>query len=279
MRKDKEKSLPILKLISGALMVSFAIILKRKRDKIKNSDNDSPIYSTSKSFMAEDDTKKITWGYDIENGPDVWAELSPDFSAARYGKMQSPINITENETENSEDKVKINYKSMDFEVEDNGHTINFNPKESTNNIEFNNETYNLKNIHFHSNSENTLNLNSFDMEAHIVHKNDKGDILVVGVFINEGKKHNEIGDVFKKDKSVFKFNPLDLLPKENTFFTFLGSLTTPPCTENVRWIMFKDCIQINKEQLEIFRAKYNNNFRKVQELNGRKIYVSNNVII
>lgn len=188
------------------------------------------------------------------------------------GKRQSPINIeTEKVTEaKNYSKVKINFKNNILEkVENNGHTLDvFSKGESV----LDNRKFELKNLHFHSPSEHTINGEFYPLELHFVHQMENGEYAVVAVFAKEGQENKEFQKVLESVGKEEKNIDLEkLLPKKKEYYTYLGSLTTPPLTENVEWYVLKEPIEVSKSQIEQFNKFYIGNNRKVQDVNDRKI--------
>jgi len=217
--------------------------------------------------------KKAHWVYDGDMGPYNWGKIS---ATCAEGKSQSPINIiTKNVIELDLENVLAFHESckavLSHEV-DNGHAIKITP-EDDHGISINGEHYKLLQFHFHGRSENQIDGRQFDMEMHLVHQNAKGELAVVALMIEKGK-HN---DVYQNVVEHINGGDLDvatakLLPDDTShYYHFIGSLTTPPCSENVKWYVMKDTIKMSKKQIISFRVHHNYNYRPLQELNGRKI--------
>lgn len=194
------------------------------------------------------------------------------------GTFQSPINIDTNIVENDEEAgpVMPNYKMKKLEyVLDNGHAI----KGSVNGnyAIINNRKFELLQFHYHSLSEHQVDGKHYPIEGHFVHIANDGRLAVLGVFYVEGKHNAEFDKLLKnvsKNKKMKKSVDIDLnklLPVDKSYYHYLGSLTTPPLTENVEWYLFKEKVEISKEQIMRFKKYYNHNYRDVQKLNNRKI--------
>jgi carbonic anhydrase len=168
--------------------------------------------------------------------------------------------------------------AKESEVVNNGHTIQINIKED-NTLNYNGEKYQLKQFHFHTPSEHTIEKKSYPLEIHFVYKTENGKILVVGVMAKLGKANKELDKILnvapaeEGEKILDKnLNLNNLIPKDKRYITYSGSLTTPPCTEGVRWIVLKKPISISKQQLEKLKSVMANpNNRPVQEINSRWI--------
>lgn len=221
---------------------------------------------------------EVKWGYDGMLGPNFWSSIDGKYGTCKSGKSQSPIDLVWKRP-TKKGSLKVDYKQGKFGVIDNGHTIQVNvPIGSQMTIA--GHTYQLKSFHFHSSSEHTLSGNQLAMEVHFVHQDEKGLMAVVSAFIIEGADNPILGEIFNNkpsEKNVEKvvenmtFNPAHILPKIQTYYQYTGSLTTPPCTEGVNWVVLNTPVTVSKEQLLQFRKHYPKNFRPTQPLNGRKV--------
>lgn len=217
------------------------------------------------------------WGYSGHTGPAHWGELSPDFILAKTGKQQSPIDIRN--AQSARGILQIDYNPTTLEIVNNGHAIQLNYKKGSF-LKMDGATYELKQFHIHSPSEHTVNGEYFDMEIHLVHISDAGKIAVAGVLFKQGKKNVFLEKFWKMlpetpgerilDKTL-NLNAADVLPANKTYYAYDGSLTTPPCSEGVKWYVLSEPAEISAEQLAEFQKLYKGNFRPVQPLNGRII--------
>jgi carbonic anhydrase len=217
------------------------------------------------------------WGYSGEIGPDRWTAMKPEFAPCA-GRNQSPIDI-KNTIDAELKPVKFNYKAGGGEVINNGHAIQVN-YEAGSSITVDGIQFDLKQFHFHSPSENTINGKSFPLEAHLVHADKDGNLAVVGVVFDEGKANQVVeaawsrmpGSEGGKAALPAKVSATGLLPAGRDYYRYNGSLTTPPCTEGVRWIVMKKPMTVSKAQVEAFRATlgFANN-RPVQPVNAREV--------
>ena len=216
------------------------------------------------------------WGYSGENGPENWAKLTPEFGACT-GKNQSPVNITG--TIKADLKpLKFNYKAGESQILNNGHTVQV-VYDAGSTVVIDGVEYNLKQFHFHAPSENQITGKSFPMEGHFVHADKDGNLAVVAVMYKEGKENKALAKLWAhlpKEGEKIALTPagnaLDLLPQNHAYYRFNGSLTTPPCTEGVRWIVMKKPVFVSKSQIEAFKTimEHDNN-RPVQPANARTI--------
>lgn len=217
------------------------------------------------------------WGYSGHQGPDNWASLSADYSACS-GKNQSPINLT-GFIESEMQPIKFNYKTGGKEILNNGHTVQVNYKKGSS-ISIDGMEFNLLQFHFHAPSENHINGKSYPLEAHFVHADKNGHLAVVAVMFEQGSSNAELAKAWSKmpkhegDKSSFSglISAANLLPGNHDYYRFNGSLTTPPCSEGVRWFVMKDSVKASKAQIDSFKgALHSANNRPLQALNARMI--------
>lgn len=223
----------------------------------------------------------VHWSYEGEGGPLMWGKLNPDYAKCDIGERQSPIDIRDG-IHVDLDPLTFDYKPSRFSVIDNGHTIQVNLS-AGNYINVSGRTYELVQFHFHKPSEERVNGKSFEMVAHLVHKDSEGKLAVVAVLIERGKAQALVQSVWnnlplEKNQSVQALSSMDLgqiLPTRRDYYTYMGSLTTPPCSEGVLWLVMKESIEISPEQLAIFNRLYPMNARPIQKPSGRLIKESN----
>ncbi|MFZ6726742.1 carbonic anhydrase [Undibacterium sp. MH2W] len=221
------------------------------------------------------------WAYQGDNGPLSWGKLSPANAKCESGDRQSPIDIRDGIKVNL-DPIVFDYRSSGFNVVDNGHTIQVNVG-AGNYITVLGRNYELVQFHFHKPSEERVNGRSAEMVIHLVHKDADGKLAVVAVLIERGKPQSAVQQVWnnlplEKNQPQEAMAPLDLnqlLPAKRDYFTYMGSLTTPPCTEGVLWMVMKEPIELSSEQLAIFNRLYPMNARPIQKTSGRLIKESN----
>lgn len=217
------------------------------------------------------------WTYEGEEGPEHWGELNPDYELCSVGEAQSPIDITEAQALNLTD-IAFSYLPSALNIFNNGHTIQVQYDEGSS-IVYNEIQYNLVQFHFHTPSEHTVNGESFAMELHFVHQDANGGLAVVGVLLREGAENAEYAALFdnmpategEPEPTELTINAASLLPAEATYFTYGGSLTTPPCSQGVRWLVLTTPVEISAAQIEAFQAIFEMNARPVQPLNERDL--------
>ena len=217
------------------------------------------------------------WGYTDDTGPAFWGKLNPDYILCEDGTSQSPINF-DTVTQVDLANVAIFYEPSKVKFINNGHTVEGVYGEGSY-IELEGVRYNLEQFHFHAPSEHTVGGEHAALEVHFVHKNSEGNIAVLGVLFQEGSDSQELlpmaEALSKMDtpelNSPVTFNAAALLPADQSTFRYAGSLTTPPCTEGVTWLVISQQPSLTEQQIAAFTSIYDGNFRPVQPLNGREI--------
>lgn len=219
------------------------------------------------------------WTYEGEEGPAEWGELSEDYALCSTGVEQSPIDILAPESGDLSD-ITFNYEPSALTIKNNGHTIQVDYAEGSS-ITVDGTEYFLKQFHFHHPSEHTLAGVVYPMEMHLVHADADGNLAVVGVMIREGAADNAAFDSVWANLPTETVEPTaidgatvsaaDLLPADHTYDTYSGSLTTPPCSENVKWMVLTTPIELSVEQIAAFTDIFELNARPVQPLNDRTV--------
>lgn len=251
---------------------------KGKHDLDEECDNCEKAESAPKDEKAAKPAHGPHWSYEGKDGPQNWAKLSPEFAPCGSGKFQSPIDIREGIRLNL-DPIKFEYKSSPLRILDNGHTVQVNYGMGSS-IWVNGEKYSLVQFHFHKPSEERIEGKSFDMVVHLVHKNMMGQLAVVAVMLRNGAPNPLVQTLWTHlplqsgkegmPKNV-SIDANQLLPQDRAYYTFLGSLTTPPCSEGVLWLVMKTPMQVSRAQIAAFGRLYENNARPVQQANRRLI--------
>lgn len=233
------------------------------------------LLSTPITISAADD--KTHWDYEGPEGPENWGVLAPEFDMCSRGKNQSPINLVAAIHADLPELV-FDYRHTGIVQERNtGHAIQENLKPD-NFLIFSGERFELKQFHFHSPSEHLVGGRSFPMEIHLVHQNEQGSYAVVGLLFEEGER-NELMDrlpSFRRQRGEDPYgDPIDyneLITDRGDYFLYNGSLTTPPCTEGVRWFVIKQPIIASPDQIQHYHdlLGFDNN-RPIQEDNSRLV--------
>jgi carbonic anhydrase len=219
------------------------------------------------------------WGYDGRVDPKHWSKLNPEYALCGTGHIQSPINITNAKVEDLP-PLQFNYNAVPLSIVDNGHTVmvNYAPGST---MTVGDKTYTLKQFHFHHPSENHIQGKKYDLEAHLVHADADGHNAVVAILFKIGDTPSPLLDTLWKNISPEKekvvevpsisIDVKDLLPSSTGYYTYAGSLTTPPCTEGVTWYVFKTPVSISKAQVEAFAKLYKHDNRFIEPTNQRDI--------
>ncbi|CAB1084805.1 Carbonic anhydrase, alpha class (EC [Olavius algarvensis Delta 1 endosymbiont] len=237
---------------------------------------------------AQHANSQIHWGYEPDNGPGSWGKLNKDWQLCAEGEQQSPIDLTGARQKNM-DMMKLEFPTANLKIVrqthvlhalDNGHTIQIN-YDSGETLEIGGHSFALRQYHFHSPSEHTVNGRRYPMEMHLVHLSQNKKIAVIGVFIEQGR-HNEAFDRIwsnlptQTGQEVHIENvqvDIDhILPENKSTYRYRGSLTTPPCSEGVGWFVYVEPIELSREQIEAFQKIFHGNNRPIQPLNDRTLW-------
>lgn len=234
------------------------------------------------------------WNYEDQGQPGGWGAIignaSPPpmnypYAECAIGNKQTPVDIGNAAKTPLINGLSFNWKPFTADFYNTGHAIQVQPVEATGykgTTKVGKDVYPLVQGHLHAPSEHTVNRQKFAAEMHFVNIRNDGRITVVGLLINEGKENLEIQkmldytpntpEVKTHNPTNILFEPRKLLPKGNgKFFTYSGSLTTPPCTEGVNWYVYQTPITMSAEQIEKLRSFYDGNDRDIQSLNGREL--------
>ncbi len=221
------------------------------------------------------------WSYAGDTGAEHWGELQPDFKVCQLGLEQTPVDLA-NAMNGEAGAVALNYKPLPLRILNNGHTIQVNA-DAGSSCTIGGAKYELLQFHFHHPSEHLLAGKPFDLECHFVHKSSTGNLAVVGVFVKPGEKNSALQSIFDampktegpEQRVAGSIDPNGLLPKAPGYFRYMGSLTTPPCSEGLTWTVFREPIEASAEQIKQFAQLFPNNARPVQSRNHRFIIQSN----
>lgn len=246
-----------LSIAAISILVSIAILL-------------SPLVVLADGVQPE-------WGYSGTTRPNAWGKLSTNFSKCESGMAQSPIDL-KGAIKGTSAPITFNYKSSPLVVVDNGHTIqaNYAPGSS---ISIDGDQYALLQFHFHTPSEHQIGGKAAAMELHLVHRNAANKLAVVGVMINKGPEQLLIGKVWQaippsgqtNTAENIAINAVDLLPVNRSYYSYTGSLTTPPCSEGVKWHILTTAISLSQRQIDRFKELYQIDARPLQPLGDRQI--------
>lgn len=237
-------------------------------------------YIRAKAAAMVGHNDDVHWSYEGDTGPQAWGQLKPEFNLCAIGMRQSPINIDGSLTlQGPAEPLQFNYQPSSASVVNNGHTIQVDVA-GDNAVTVRGSTYKLVQFHFHAPSEETVNNQGFAMVAHLVHKNAEGQLAVVSVLLQPGAANAlihkvwtymplDINDRVHMPAGLIEMN--ELLPTDQRYYQFMGSLTTPPCTEGVLWLVVKQPSTVSPAQVKLFTQLFPHNARPVQALHGRAV--------
>lgn len=221
---------------------------------------------------------EVHWDYRGEGEPSRWGDLKPEYAACKTGQAQSPIDIPA-ETGVKAGNITLNYNNVALKLVNNGHTIQVNDP-ATNTADINGQQYELVQLHFHGPSEHTVAGKASDLELHLVHKNEAGQLAVIGLLLDKGTENPLVGQIWgnlptemNQEKEVAGI-ALDLkaaLPSDLAYYHYQGSLTTPPCSEGVMWYVLQNHGTVSEAQIAQFNGIFQGDARPVQPLNGREV--------
>jgi carbonic anhydrase len=214
-----------------------------------------------------------SFGYFGALGPQYWSQLSPDWGACNSGEIQSPVDLGHQRTWRD---LAIDYGTTTGEIFNNGHTIEV-ETEGDNRLMLDGVTYDLVQFHFHTGSEHRVLGRGYDMELHLVHKSAAGTNAVIGVFLKRGTSSGALAPIFAelpdslnvKEPLAAAFSPARFLPSSPAHYRYVGSLTTPPCTEGVRWLVLEEPVTVSDEDIAQFAERIHFNARYVQRRVGQ----------
>lgn len=222
-----------------------------------------------------------SWGYSGKDGPEKWAQLSPDYATCGSGRNQSPVDLNR-VVDAPLEPIQFHYDTVAEEVVNNGHTVQVNVRPGSY-IVVNGKRFELKQFHFHAPSENRIEGRTFPMEGHWVHADHDGNLAVVAVMFTGDGNGAKLRDIWRalpmqtgETTTLSAANLPGLstfIPEHKDYYRFNGSLTTPPCSEGVVWLVMKEPVPASSEQLSKFRQALggHDNNRPVQPLNARLI--------
>ena len=230
-------------------------------------------------FAQSQETKPAhEWSYSGSEGPKNWGSIKPDYRTCKIGHEQSPIDIRGTKRE-ALPPIQFDYKPATLKIINNGHSVQVNyPAGSF--ISIGDKKYELKQFHFHHPGEEHINGKPYDMVIHLVHADSDGKLGVVAVLLKKGSANPMIAKIWQnlpasegpeKEVSGVEINPAAFLPAQTGYYTFAGSLTTPPCSEAVTWFVLKNPSEVSPDEIAAFAKVYPHNARPIQPTNGRAI--------
>lgn len=224
---------------------------------------------------------KTPWSYEGAKGPEHWGDLDPEYAACHSGKEQSPIDIR-NPTKAQLPALRFAYKSGPLKIINNGYTavrVNYAPGNG-NFLIVGDQRYELTQFHFHHPSEESIHGKAYDMVAHLMHESRDSKVAGVAVLLKAGRANALVQQLWEhmpktpgREEVIagVEVNPAGLLPRDTSYYTYMGSLTAPPCTEGVTWFVLRTPMDISAEEISTFAAVYPHDVRPLQPLNGRVV--------
>ena len=246
-----------------------------------------PEQTAANDHHTDNEPHEVHWGYEGNEGPEHWAGLSEEFAVCGTGMAQSPIDLTNPVLADTptwvqqigDNVLTEGQRARVMDLVDNGHTI-----QVTNDVPMvaivDGIEHELVQYHFHAPSEHTIDGRHLPLEVHLVHKSADGNLAVYGVLVEEGE-HDALWEVILSALPEGPDDPRhlenldldtdDIRPQPQTYYRYMGSLTTPPCSENVKWIVSAEIRDISPDQMARILARLPDNNRPVQPLNGRTV--------
>jgi carbonic anhydrase len=228
-------------------------------------------------------TRKSEWTYEGANGPEHWRDLDPEYAACKVGKQQSPIDIR-NAKRGEVSVLRFEYKRGPLKIVNNGHTavrVNYAPGNG-NVLIVGDKRYELTQFHFHRPSEEFIHGKPSDMVIHLMHQSSDGKVAAVAVLLKAGRANAVVRQLWEHMPNTpgteviagAEVDPTGLLPRDTSYYSYMGSLTAPPCTEGVTWFVLKTPVDVSAQQINAFAKLYPHNVRPLQPLNGRVVMES-----
>ena len=221
------------------------------------------------------------WSYEGDSGPANWSKINVDWAKCGNGSRQSPIDIRDGMKVELE-QISFDYHPSSFNVVDNGHTVQVGVS-GGNYITVQNRMFELQQFHFHRPSEERINGKAFEMVVHLVHRDAEGRLAVLALLLERGAPQATIQTVWNNlplekletMQPTILLDPAEMLPARRDYYTYMGSMTSPPCSEGVLWLVMKQPVQASPAQMALFSRLYPLNARPIQPGNGRIIKESN----
>ena len=253
------------------LSISVLSVVAQANEKTENVHGKLPTTAGAKHDSAH-------WDYLGIEGPKHWGMLSEEYMTCETGGRQSPIDIQMPRPGDHQDTLVFDYETSEIHELNNGHTIQVSHKSGCN-VGLNNRIYQLRQFHFHEPSEHHIGGKAFPMEMHLVHQDERGRILVIAVMMEIGTTQpvldnfwNWLPDQIGKEVSIpLEVKLSEILPSNTDHFSYSGSLTTPPCTEGVQWVVLKDSMKISQVDVQRFVEIIGHNARPIQSLGDREV--------
>ncbi|XP_047150938.1 alpha carbonic anhydrase 7-like [Vigna umbellata] len=232
-----------------------------------------------------EDEREFSYEEESENGPSHWGDIHPEWSACNNGSMQSPIDLLNERVEivSQLGRLQMNYQPSNATIRNRGHDIMLEWVSGAGYLQINETKYVLNQCHWHSPSEHTIDGKRFDLELHLVHETPSGQTTVIGILYKIGRSDSflssltshikNISETTEEERVVGVVDPRQIKIFYKQYYRYMGSLTIPPCTENVSWTIVKEIRSVSKEQVRLLRAAVDDesesNARPLQLINNR----------
>lgn len=236
----------------------------------------SPILALALAVPAT--AQETEWDYEGERGPTNWGDLDPAFSTCSTGERQSPIDLRDAE-EVDADRIRARYRATRLTVENNGHTVEA-VAEKEQRLRIGSKRFSLVQFHFHTPSEHAVAGRRYPLEIHFVHQASDGERAVFGVLVKRGDRNKAFAGLGRLPRMEGAETEVDepvnlrrLMPRRLTAFRYAGSLTTPPCSEGIRWNVASHHVELSRRQIRRVRSIIGPSARPLQPRNGRDLTV------
>ncbi|CAL9043880.1 alpha carbonic anhydrase 7-like [Musa acuminata AAA Group] len=234
-----------------------------------------------------EDEKEFSYEKGSETGPEHWGEIHKDWAACGKGHMQSPIDLTHKRVQILPHlgRLRRSYHPAEAILKNRGHDIMLKWEEEAGGLWINGTEYALKQLHWHSPSEHTVDGRRFSLEMHMVHESTDNKTAVVGILYTIGRHDpflakleryiEKIADKHEAEEAVGMVDPRHIKRGSRKYYRYMGSLTTPPCTEGVVWTIVKKVRTVTRKQVALLREAVHDdsemNARPTQKINDRMI--------
>ena len=251
-------------------LLALALVVSGCRST--SDEEETTTADTPTETVAEETEAPAAWSYGGDTGPANWASLDEAYAACS-GSRQSPVDLAADD-DAQKVNIELNYEAAEGTLVDTGHLVQVNVEGGSMTID--GKAFALKQFHFHTPSEHTLDGTSYPAEAHLVHAADDGELAVLGIVYQEGDASEVLAPVWEDLAALSEAEPVtinvgNLLPSSRVAYTYTGSLTTPPCSEGVRWHVMQQPLTLSAQQLAALTAIHDNTNRPVQPLNEREL--------
>ncbi|XWS53301.1 hypothetical protein CRYUN_Cryun11dG0145200 [Craigia yunnanensis] len=245
------------------------------------------LHSCPATSQEVEEESEFNYSENSEKGPAIWGEIHPEWSACSNGSMQSPIDMSNERVKivSHLGRLKRSYKPSNATLRNRGHDMMLRWEGEAGAIEINGTEYVLHQCHWHSPSEHTINGRRYNLELHLVHESADGKVAVVGIMYKIGRPDSflsslvdhlaAITDVTEGERVVGVIDPRHIKIGSRKYYRYIGSLTVPPCTENVVWSIVRKVRTVTREQVRLLRVAVhdasNTNARPLQPINNRSV--------